>query len=323
MFGSNTRVVVLASSTNKHTSPKYGSIGHVVNAGKVRYYMQDTIKLGNGVAVGAVDTIFTRYGLGKNRDHTERREVLCVVPVMRKPPEYEKDFAIQDRMKRAVSKFLKEDFTSSTWYNIKCNHAKNPDYVSVCMVAPTPGYGLDLMTCEKVELRGWLESFLLAYSFKALISKMCNHIYVNKFPFGASHREMLMILNECTKSKSYRREFLNESVFRSKARRQAAIETLRGVVAIGTARDANNSTDNQVAHAIKSGFYFNSSGNFKKEKQFFEMMLSDLFVEHTFNWKKDLVLDSKLKHKKLMVGRMEESIDALKCLAQGVTGRSY
>lgn len=321
MFGSSTKVVVIASSTNKQTSPKYGSAGYIISVGKVQYYMTDGIKIANGIAISMVDMIFTRYGLGKSRSSAERREILCVFPVMREPSEYEKNFTIQDRIERAISKFLKEDFTNNAWYNIKCNHAKNPDYTTVCIMAPTPNYGGDLMTCEEVEFKGWLSSFLLAYPFKTLLSRMCNHIYVNKFPFGADHREMLMILNEATKSKSYRREFLNKSVFRSKARRRIAIETVRGVIAIGSSKTDDNDAQTQLRHHMKQGYYFNSVGVIKKEKHLFEMIATGVFKEHTLSWKKNLLFKSKLKNTKLIVGRIEESRDALKCLAQGVTGR--
>lgn len=323
MFDSSTRVVVLVSSTKKHTSPKYGSTGYVISSGKMQYYMEDTVKVGNGMVAFVVDMLFTRYGLGKNRDTAERREVLCITPVIRKPSEYEKDFTVQDRIERAVSRFLKEDFTSNTWYNIKCNHVKNPDYTTVCMLAPVPNHGEDLMTCDTVEFRGWLGSFLLSYSFKALISRICNYIYISKFPLGATHREMLMMLNEATKSKSYRKDFLDKSVFRTKERRQAVIETVRAVTAIGSLKATDTALKRQVTHNVNQGFYFTSSGNIRKEKQFFEMLMSDLFVEHNFNWKKDLVLNSKLKNRKLIISRIDESRDALKYLAQDITGRIY
>jgi len=322
MFGSGTRVVVLASSTNKQTSPKYGSVGYIVNSRKVQHYMTDAIKIANSIAVSLIDVVFTRYGLGKSRNSIERRDVLCVFPVMRKPPEYEKNFTIQDRIERAVSKFLKEDFTSSAWYNIKCNHAKSPDYTPICIMAPTPSYGGDLMTCEEVEFKGWLSSFLLEYQLKTLVSRMCNHIYVEKFPFGADYREMLMIFNEAMRSKSYRNEFINKSVFRSKARRRIAIETARAVVAIGSSKTADNMAQTQLIHHMKQGFYFNDVGDIKRGNHFFEMLVSGIFEEHTLTWKKDLLFKSKLKNMKLIVGRIEESRDALKYLAQGIIGRA-
>jgi hypothetical protein len=323
MFSPSARVVVLASSSNKQTSPKYGSIGYIINSGKTKYYIRDTVKLSNGVMVSPVNVLFTRYGCGKDRTSTERREILCVTPVLRKPSEYEKNFSVQDRVKRAVSQFLKQDFTSNAWYNIKCNHVKNPDYATICIMALAPDRGVDLMSCDEVELKGWIGSSLLNYPFKTLISKMCNHIYLSKFPFSADHREMLMMLNEATKSKSYRREFLNRDVFRSKVRRQIAIETLRGVIAIGSSRAFTNAENKQIAHNIKNGYYFASSGNYKRENQFFEMLMSDLYIDHNFYWKKMLVLESKLKYKKLITSRIEETKKSLKYLAQGIVARSY
>ena len=75
MFDFGTKIVVLASQVENHrTGPKYGSEGYVIASGTANY-TEDT-RITNALLLSTMDVLFTRYGFGKIRSTTERKEIL-------------------------------------------------------------------------------------------------------------------------------------------------------------------------------------------------------------------------------------------------------
>jgi len=107
MFDFGTKIVILASSVgNNRTGPKYGSEGYIIAAGTANYIEGGRIT--NALLLSATNVLFTRYGFGKPRPSAERKEVLNVLPIMRKPPQHEKDMTVLERLERVIKRFNKD-----------------------------------------------------------------------------------------------------------------------------------------------------------------------------------------------------------------------
>ena len=313
MFDSHTKVIVLASSTKKKTSPRFGSTGYVVGAGDPKYMPQ--VNVANGVIVAVVDVLFTRYGLGKDRYKAERREVINVFPVIRKPPDYEKELTIWERVDRAITKFRRESFSGSTWYDVKSRVASNPDSINVCIMAPTPVYKVDLTTCPIGDFVAWFDSYIYSYCIKTMLAKICGGLYAKMFPLSQKHVDMLFSMNQCTMSKSARSDFINH-ISTGAEGRKIAVETLRAVESMSAAKTGILERD-QILYDFKNGRFAINSGRDIRDKRFFEMLTNNVFSEHKFDWKKQLIISSKkLKDRKLILSRIEETKDALQNLAK-------
>lgn len=309
MFDFGTKAVVLASSVgNNRTGPKYGSEGYTIAAHTANYV--DNTRITNALLVSSVDVLFTRYGFGKYRDSTERKEILNVLPVMRKPPQHEEGMTILERLERAIKRFRKEDFKSSFWCNLRSDYCHSPDSAYVAIMVPAKVYGEDLITCPSIEFRAWFESVILAYDMSGAITRATSKVFITKFP----EPKLLAKLAACKDStqdqetrRNYARHFAN-----TPKRRKEVIETLRIVMSMAFPKGQAN-IRKHLQYGIDNGFYQDERGKIKPAA-FFTSIADNLFGGE-FEWKKRRILNASIKNKKIILDRLSQTKEAMSFLS--------
>lgn len=309
MFDFGTKVTVLASSTKRSLGPRYGSIGYVVTSGSNLQYVEDTNFI-NGAVVAPTEILFIRYGFEKSRPQAERKEILNVFPILRKPAKEAENLTVLQRTESAIKKFNKEDFDDSTWYHIKSSLLSNPDSSNVCIMSTARVYGEDLMTCSVLEFKAWFESYLMSYEMKAILSKMTNKRYASRFP-KQELRKYLSVFKECASSKIARNE-RGSDIATNKTVRKEVIEALRLVKAVAYTRQRDN-LRKHVNYGAQNNFYIDGSGYLRPEV-FFPIAVHSMFTDE-FNWRRERLLNTPMKNKRIILDRLSQTKDALLFLA--------
>jgi len=317
MFDFGTKIVVLASSVgNNRTGPKYGSEGYIIATGTANY--TDDTRITNALLLSSTSVLFTRYGFGKPRSSAERKEVLNVLPIIRKPPQHEKNMTVLERLERAIKRFNKEDFGNDFWYNIKSNYCSNPDSVYVAIMAPAKFYGEDLVTCPSIEFRAWFESVILAYDMSGAITRATNKVFKTKFP-NQKLLNRLIACKDSTKSHEMRQDYAQYFSEMPK-RRKEVIETLRIIMSMAFPR-GQASVRRHLQYGIDQRFYHNDRDEIKSEI-FFSSMADNMFRSE-FGWKKERIMNTSIKNKKIILDRLSQTKDAMSFLSSVAAQKTH
>jgi hypothetical protein len=318
MFEFGTKIIVLASAVgNNRTGPKYGSEGYVIATSKTANYVDDT-RITNALLLSSTDVLFTRYGFGKSRATAERKEVLNVLPILRKPPQHEKNMTILERVERAINRFKKEDFKSNYWYNLKSNYCHNPDGAYIAIMVPAKVYGEDLTICPNTEFRAWFESIILAYDMSGAILRATNKVFKSKFP-KPKLLARLVACKDCTRDQEVRRDYAQYFADTPK-RRKEVIETLRIVMSMAFPRGQAN-VRTHFQHGIDHRFYYDKGGRIIPEA-FFSSTANNLFSSE-FEWKKRRILNAPIKNKKIILDRLSQTKEAMSFLSNSVAQKVH
>jgi hypothetical protein len=319
MFDFGTKITVLASSVgNSRTGPKYGSEGYVIGTGTANY--TDDTRITNALLLSTADVLFTRYGFGKARSSAERKEVLNVLPIMRKPPQHEKGMTVLERLERTIKRFNKEDFGSEFWYNIKSSYCAKPSSAYVAIMVPAKVYGEDLITCPNIEFKAWFESMILAYDMSGAVTRATNKIFKTKFP-KQKLLSRLIACKECTKEHEVRRDYAQYFADTHK-RRKEVVETLRIVMSMAFPRGQAN-IRRHLQHGIDKGFYIDKGrGGGIRPELFFSTMADNLFSSE-FEWKKERIMKASIKNKKIILDRLSQTKDAMSFLSSAAAQKTH
>lgn len=309
MFDFGTKIIVLASSVkNNHIGPKYGSEGYVVGANTANY--TEGRRITNALLLSRVDVLFTRYGFGKARNTSERKEILNVLPIMRKAPQHEEDMTILKRLERTINRFKREDFRGDFWYNVKSNYCNNIDGTYIAIMVPAKVYGENLTTCPSTEFKAWFESVILAYDMSGAITRATNKVFKNKFP-NKKLLSRLVACRECTQDQEVRRDYAQYFADTPK-RRKEVIETLRIIMSMAFPKSRAN-VRTHLQYGIDNRFYHDERGRMKPEA-FFSSIADNLFSSE-FEWKKERILNAPMKNKKIILDRLSQTKEAMSFLS--------
>lgn len=317
MFDFGTKIVVLASSVgNNRTGPKYGSEGYIIATSTANY--TDDTRITNALLLSSTDVLFTRYGFGKPRSSAERKEVLNVLPIIRKPPQHEKDMTVLERLERAIKRFNKEDFKNDFWYNIKSNYCPNPDSTYVAMMVPAKVYGENLLACPDIEFKAWFESVILSYDMSGAITRATNKVFKTKFP-NQKLLNRLVACKDSTKEHEVRQDYAQYFADTSK-RRKEVIETLRIVMSMAFPR-GQASIRRHLQYGIDQRFYHDEKGEIRPEV-FFAAMADNIF-RNEFEWKKERIMNAPIKNKEIILDRLSQTKDAMSFLSSVAAQKTH
>lgn len=317
MFDFGTKIVILASQVENHrTGPKYGSEGYVIASGSANY-TEDT-RITNALLLSSADILFTRYGFGKIRSTIERKEILNVFPIIRKPPPHEEDMTVLQRLERAINRFKKEDFRSNFWYNAKSNYCSNPDNAYLAIIAPVKVCGEDLVTCKDLEFKAWFESMILSYDMSGAITRTANKVFARKFP-KPKLLDCLHACKRCIGNQAMRRDYAAYFAD-THNRRKEIIETLRIIAAMAFPK-VQSATRSHIQYSINHKFYHDASGRIKPPV-FFSGIADNLFTSE-FEWKKERILNATIKNKKVILDRLSQTKDAMSFLSGEAAQKLY
>jgi len=312
MFESNTKAIVLASSANKNIGPKYGSVGYVVSSGNPVYVQK--LPIANGATISLTDMLFIRYGFGKERA-AERRLILNIFPVLAKP--LQKGSSIPKEMDKLLRNFSKYEFNEEPWFGIKASQAPNPSRLIVAILAPLKSAGEDLISCSREEFEAWFNSYAMNVAMTAILSKVCSEPYYSRLPFETSHKELLRLFKNYSRSKDDK-ETLIKHVINDDVARKTFIRTivLAKSIVFGQSRKS------AMNKALKLASVFGGSSNHLHTAKFINFFASNLFSGELPYIKRDKVISatpkSKIKPKEAILEQLIETIDFMKSKASEI-----
>jgi hypothetical protein len=312
MFESNTKVIVLASSSSKNIGPKYGSVGYVVSSGSPIYIQK--LPIGNGVAISLSDILFIRYGFGKERA-AERRLILNIFPIFTKP--LQKGSTISKEMNKLLRNFSKYEFNEEPWFGIKASQVPNPSKLIVAVLAPLKSTGEDLVSCSEMEFEAWFNSYARNVAMTATLSKVCAEPYYSRLPFDADHKELLRLFKNYSNSKTDKKTLIKHVVDNEVARK-AFIRT----IVLTKSIIFGQSSKSAMEKSLKVASMFGGSSNHLHTAKFLNFFIRGAFSGELPYIKKHKVISatpkSKVEPKEAIFKQLIDTIDFMKSKASKI-----
>lgn len=193
MFNSGTKIKLIASSCNKKTGPRKGSVGYITEL----YHLRTRIR-GRTIFAIPATCRFTRYG-NERKCRAETKSILAILPVV-----HNND--AEDSIKTIISTIGPEKYVSK-WNTIRSG-VSIATTIPIVLAAPMYTPGLDLMTCAHEELQCWLENKILSLS--SFTSRAKGTHYLSKEGTSGITEYDLSSLREMTVSKQLRHVLLEK-----------------------------------------------------------------------------------------------------------------
>ena len=201
MFDTGTKIKLIASSCNKKTGPRKGSVGYITEL----YHLRTKIK-GRTIFAIPATCRFTRYG-NERKCRAETKSILTILPVV-----HGND--AENTIKTIISTIGPEKYVSR--WNIIRSEVSVATTIPIVLATPMYTPGLDLMMCAHEELQCWLENKILSLS--SFTSRAIGTNYLSKEGTSGITENDLLNLREMTVSKQLRRALLEKMCVSPNAR---------------------------------------------------------------------------------------------------------
>jgi hypothetical protein len=234
MFSVGTKIRLVASSCDKQTGPKRGSMGYVASYSDGSYVDES-----RGMVIGVGSVMFFRYGF-EQRTRLEQKEVAFVFPIVNRN---KGDFHPQvTRIKDLINGRGNSDIIDQLRSTVTMK-----SQMPVVLAAPVTANDQSLLDCPDNEFKAWVSSHLVSGSFGmyihgALMSMhftQANHEQLANKTTWESFRNMAM-------DRDYRLMALDEWV----NRRNEVIGIFQMIIAMAGRKENKNLVDNHTQHII-------------------------------------------------------------------------
>jgi hypothetical protein len=184
MFDPGTKVILVESSLHKTVGPRKGSIGYISNSPNTRIIPIITEGFSSFSVVAALcEIIFIRFGF-EERGRMERKTVISVFPVVKNGSFLNKndgeiDFGATKHMKDLCNMIVSQK-DSYSWENVRDVYGASNN-VPIVLATPLSYDATDLTTCDEIEFKAWLSSYLTSIPVNKFIQKTLQSLHYTKY----------------------------------------------------------------------------------------------------------------------------------------------
>ena len=185
MFEPGTKVILAESSLHKTIGPRKGSIGYVSNCSFTRAITTITEGFGSfNVVASLCEIVFIRFGF-EEHGRMERKSVISVFPIIKNGRLLNSDNKkeINSEIPKQIKDLCRMISTQRDfhlWENVRdvCEVSSN---VPVALVIPLNYDITDLTTCNDLEFKAWITSYLNSISLIKFINNTGQSLHYTNY----------------------------------------------------------------------------------------------------------------------------------------------